>query len=60
VSRCLVTTNFFANARGTAILYSRGGQTTAREPHAVLRAFRKIIYWSLFLFVAKYRNIVKW
>jgi len=36
----------------------RGGQNTARGPHAVLRAFRKIV--CLFLRIAKCRNIVKW
>jgi len=37
---------------------TRGGQTVAREPHAALWAFRKIVF--LFLHIAKCRNIVKW
>jgi len=36
----------------------QGGQTAAREPHAALWAFRKIVF--LFLHIAKCTNIVKW
>jgi len=34
------------------------GQTAACEPHAALRAFRKIVF--LFICISKCRNIVKW
>jgi len=40
-------------------IYSKGGQTTTREPlHAALSAFRKIMY-LFFISFAKCRNIVK-
>jgi len=43
------------------MLDSRGGQTAAREPHAALWAFRKIIICFLFFIsIANCRNIVKW
>jgi len=39
--------------------YNRGGQTAAREPHAALWAFLRIIYLFC-IYIAKCRNIVKW
>jgi len=46
------------------MLYIRGGQTAAREPHAALRNFAcgslSFSKHYICIFIAKCRNIVKW